>query len=77
LDKGRDRQPRWHQLYATVGSNSNVGENGIDTETNRAAVLEIDLATHTTRIVASGLRNSNGLAWQPDSGALRVAVNGT
>ena len=63
------------KLYATVGSNSNVGENGMAAETNRAAVLEIDLSTRTTRIFASGLRNPNGLAWQPDSGALWVAVN--
>jgi len=63
------------KLYATVGSNSNVGENGIDAEVNRAAVLEIDLATRKTRLFASGLRNPNGLAWQPDSGALWVAVN--
>ena len=63
------------KLYATVGSNSNVGENGIEAETMRAAVLEIDLATRQTRVFASGLRNPNGLAWQPASGALWVAVN--
>ena len=63
------------KLYATVGSNSNVAENGIEAETNRASVLEIDLATRKTRVFASGLRNPNGLAWQPDSGALWVAVN--
>ena len=49
------------RLYATVGSNSNVGENGIDAETNRAAVLEIDLASGKKRPFASGLRNPNGL----------------
>ncbi|MDT8858524.1 sorbosone dehydrogenase family protein [Paracoccaceae bacterium Fryx2] len=63
------------KLYATVGSNSNVAENGIEVEENRATVLEIDLATRQTRVFASGLRNPNGLAWQPDSGALWVAVN--
>jgi len=63
------------KLYATVGSNSNVAENGIEVEENRAAVLEIDLSTRQTRVFASGLRNPNGLAWQPGSGALWVAVN--
>ncbi len=67
--------PDGTKLYATVGSNSNVGENGMAAEENRAAVLEIDLATRSTRVFASGLRNPNGLAWQPDSGALWVAVN--
>ncbi|MBX3531295.1 MAG: sorbosone dehydrogenase family protein [Rhizobiaceae bacterium] len=63
------------KLYATVGSNSNVGENGMETEESRAAVLEIDLATRQVRIFASGLRNPNGLAWNPENGALWVAVN--
>ncbi|WP_201274122.1 PQQ-dependent sugar dehydrogenase [Microvirga brassicacearum] len=63
------------KLYATVGSNSNVGENGMEAETDRASVLEIDLATGNKRVFASGLRNPNGLSWQPESGALWVAVN--
>ncbi|WP_426034766.1 PQQ-dependent sugar dehydrogenase [Cypionkella sp. TWP1-2-1b2] len=63
------------RLYATVGSNSNVAENGIPAEENRAAVLEITLASGASRVFASGLRNPNGLAWQPDSGGLWVAVN--
>jgi glucose/arabinose dehydrogenase len=63
------------KLYATVGSNSNVGENGMQAEENRAAILEIDIATKTTRLFASGLRNPNGLSWNPESGALWVAVN--
>lgn len=63
------------KLYATVGSNSNVGENGIEAEKNRAAVLEIDIATGASRVFASGLRNPNGPAWQPQSGALWVVVN--
>ncbi|CAN5291777.1 sorbosone dehydrogenase family protein [soil metagenome] len=67
--------PDGTKLYATVGSNSNVGENGVEAETNRAAILEIDLATKATRVFASGLRNPNGLSWQPQSGALWVAVN--
>jgi glucose/arabinose dehydrogenase len=63
------------KLYATVGSNSNVGENGMAAETNRAAVLEVDRATGKWRVFASGLRNPNGPAWQPQSGALWVVVN--
>jgi glucose/arabinose dehydrogenase len=62
-------------LYATVGSNSNIGENGMEAETNRAAVLEVDRATGKSRLFASGLRNPNGPAWQPQSGALWVVVN--
>jgi glucose/arabinose dehydrogenase len=63
------------RLYATVGSNSNVGENGMENEVNRAAILEIDLATGATKLFASGLRNPNGLAWQPQTGALWTVVN--
>jgi glucose/arabinose dehydrogenase len=63
------------RLYATVGSNSNVAENGIDKEAHRAAILEIDLATGKIRDFATGLRNPNGLAWQPQSGALWTTVN--
>lgn len=67
--------PDGTKLYATVGSNSNVGENGIEAETNRAGILEIDRASGATRVFASGLRNPNGPSWQPQSGALWVAVN--
>jgi glucose/arabinose dehydrogenase len=63
------------RLYVTVGSNSNIAENGMDNERNRAAILEVDPAAGTLRLFASGLRNPNGLAWQPDSGALWTAVN--
>ncbi|MES2197355.1 MAG: sorbosone dehydrogenase family protein [Pseudomonadota bacterium] len=67
--------PDGTKLYATVGSNSNVGENGIEAETNRAAVLEVDRASGATRLFASGLRNPNGPAWEPKTGALWVVVN--
>jgi len=63
------------RLYVGVGSNSNVAENGLAEEAGRAAIHEIDIATGTARIFASGLRNPVGLAWQPDSGQLWVAVN--
>ncbi|MEZ2129265.1 MULTISPECIES: sorbosone dehydrogenase family protein [unclassified Sinorhizobium] len=67
--------PDGTKLYATVGSNSNVGENGLEAEQGRAAIVEIDLATRKVRPYATGLRNPNGLAWQPRSNALWVAVN--
>ena len=67
--------PDGSKLYATVGSNSNIAENGMDAETNRASVIEVDRATGKWRIFASGLRNPNGPAWQPQSGALWVVVN--
>lgn len=67
--------PDGTRLYVTVGSNSNAGENGMDKETGRAAIHEIDIASGRSRIFASGLRNPNGLAWQPVSGALWTTVN--
>jgi hypothetical protein len=67
--------PDGSKLYATVGSNSNVAENGMEAEANRAAVLEVDRATGAWRVFASGLRNPNGPAWEPKTGALWVVVN--
>jgi glucose/arabinose dehydrogenase len=67
--------PDGSRLYVTVGSNSNVGENGLDKEENRAAILEIDPATGKSRVFASGLRNPNGMDWEPQTGALWTAVN--
>jgi glucose/arabinose dehydrogenase len=67
--------PDGSKLYATVGSNSNVGENGIEAEKDRAAVIEVDRASGKWRIFASGLRNPNGPSWQPQSGELWVVVN--
>jgi len=67
--------PAGTKLYVTVGSNSNVGENGMDQEQGRAAIWEVDPASGQHRIYASGLRNPNGLAWEPHSGALWTAVN--
>jgi len=67
--------PDGSRLYAGVGSNSNLGENGMKSEEGRAAIHEIDLATGKSRIFASGLRNPVGLAFQPDSGELWTTVN--
>ena len=62
------------KLYVTVGSNSNVGENGLAAEEGRAAIWEVDRATGNHRIFASGLRNPNGMGWEPNSGALWTSV---
>lgn len=63
------------KLYVTVGSNSNAAENGIDAENGRAAIMEVDIDTKQSRLFATGLRNPNGMAWQPQSGALWTVVN--
>jgi glucose/arabinose dehydrogenase len=59
--------PDGKRLYATVGSNSNAAENGLDREYQRANILEVDLASRSVRVFASGLRNPNGMAWQRDT----------
>ena len=63
------------KLYATVGSNSNVAEHGMDKEVNRAAILEVDVKSGATRLFASGLRNPNGMAWEPQTGVLWTVAN--
>jgi glucose/arabinose dehydrogenase len=63
------------KLYVGVGSNSNVAENGMDNERERAAIWEIDARTGAHRVYASGLRNPVGLAWEPVTGMLWTAVN--
>ena len=67
--------PDGKKLYATVGSNSNVGERGMAVEAERAAIWEVDMATGAHRIFASGIRNPNGMAWEPASGALWTVAN--
>jgi glucose/arabinose dehydrogenase len=64
---------RW--LYVGVGSNSNVGENGMAMEQGRAAIWRIDPRTGSARQFAGGLRNPVGIAFNPWSGALWAAVN--
>jgi glucose/arabinose dehydrogenase len=63
------------RLYIGVGANSNVGENGMALEQNRAAILVVDRATGAVRTYASGLRNPGAMQWQPETHALWVSVN--
>lgn len=67
--------PDGRRLYATVGSNSNIGDNGIAAEEGRAAVWVYDIAQRQARIYASGLRNPNGLDFEPTTGAIWTVVN--
>lgn len=67
--------PDGGKLYVSVGSNSNVAENGMEIEEGRAAIWEIDLASGARRLYATGLRNPVGMAWAPDGKTLWTAVN--
>lgn len=67
--------PDGRYLYASVGSNSNVAERGLEAEKGRAAIWQIDRETGAARIFASGLRNPNGLIFHPESGVLWTVVN--
>ena len=73
--KSLTASPDGKKLYVGVGSNSNVGENGMDEEVGRAAVWEIDPATGAHRVFAGGLRNPVGLKFNPASGQLWTSVN--
>ena len=63
------------KLYVTVGSNSNIGENGMQAEEGRAAIWEVDTKSGQKRLFASGLRNPNGMAWEPDTNVLWTVAN--
>jgi glucose/arabinose dehydrogenase len=67
--------PDGTRLYITVGSASNAGEYGPEEEERRAAILELAPDGSGQRIVASGLRNPNGLDFEPTTGAMWAAVN--
>lgn len=67
--------PDGSKLYAGIGSNSNITENGIGAEYRRADILEVDVASGASRIYASGLRNPTGLQWEPQTGKLWAIVN--
>ncbi len=63
------------KLYATVGSNSNVAEHGMQEEEGRAAIWEVDVATGEKRLYATGIRNPNGMAWEPENDQLWTVAN--
>ncbi len=63
------------KLYVSVGSNSNIAERGMAAEAGRAAIWEVQLANGAHRVFASGLRNPNGMAWEPQTAALWTVVN--
>ncbi len=63
------------RLYVGVGSASNIAEGGLEAETNRAAVLEVDIKSKDFRVYATGLRNPVGMAWEPENKDLWVVVN--
>jgi hypothetical protein len=67
--------PDGKKLYAGVGSLSNIAEMGMKVEEGRAAIYELDLASGSSRIFASGLRNAVGMAWEPNTGVLWTVVN--
>ena len=62
-------------LYVGVGSLTNIADEGMAVEEGRAAIHAIDVASGTSRVFASGLRNPVGLAWEPTTGALWTVVN--
>ncbi len=63
------------KLYAGVGSQSNISENGMEAEEGRAAIYEFDIASGNSRVFASGLRNPVGVAWEPSTQVLWTVVN--
>jgi glucose/arabinose dehydrogenase len=67
--------PDGSKLYATVGSNSNVGDNGMENEVGRAAIWEYDIATAKPRVFASGIRNPNGIGFEPATGVMWTVSN--
>ncbi len=73
--KSLTASPDGTKLYAGVGSNSNITENGIEAETDRASIWEIDRATGAHRLYATGLRNPNGLTFEPKTHMLWAVVN--
>lgn len=67
--------PTQDSLFITIGSNSNIGENGMESEKDRARIMQYELKRGTARVYAYGLRNPNGLDIHPVSGRLWTVVN--
>ena len=66
--------PDGKKIYISVGSNSNIGENGMENEVGRAMVFEYDIAKDKKIPYAIGLRNPVGLGWDK-AGRLWTVVN--
>ena len=73
--RGLIASPDGRELYVSVGSNSDHGENGLAAEVGRAAIWSVDPTTGTTREYASGLRNPVGMDFEPRTGTLWAVVN--
>lgn len=73
--RGLIATPDGKRLYVSVGSSTNIAENGLDAEVNRADILEVDPAAKTFRVFAAGLRNPQGMAFEPKTGSLWTVVN--
>jgi glucose/arabinose dehydrogenase len=67
--------PDGSKLFATVGSNSNIGENGMANEVGRAAIWEYDMASGKARVFATGIRNPNGIDFEPTTGVMWTVSN--
>lgn len=67
--------PDGRYLYVGIGSNSNVGERGLDVEVNRAEIWQIDAQSGAHKAYATGVRNPTALAMQPGSGQLWAVAN--
>ncbi|EIM30603.1 PQQ-dependent sugar dehydrogenase [Microvirga lotononidis] len=73
--KALTASPDGSLLYVGVGSNSNITENGMEAEKDRAAVWEVDRATGRARVFAGGIRNPTSLAFEPKTNVLWAVAN--
>jgi glucose/arabinose dehydrogenase len=67
--------PDGERLLVTIGSNSNIGENGMKGEEGRAEIREYTIKTRKSLTYAYGLRNPNGIDFNPVSGTPWTVVN--
>lgn len=73
--RGLIASPDGKKLYVSIGSASNIGEKGMDREKKRAMIIEVDPANKYWRVYTAGLRNPQGMAWEPRSNRLWTVVN--
>ena len=67
--------PDGTKLYISVGSATNIADDGIEQERDRAAIFEYDFTKHSVRKYAAGMRNPNGMDFNPRTGELWTVVN--